>query len=134
MLMRLSVMAVGMCMAMSTLTAHADVYKWKDANGRVHYGDQPASGAEKVNAGPANAAAADAADNAADQSAQKRAEECSRMREQLANYKTASKIVETDSLGNQKEFSDDERKKLLDRTQKQIAGNCGDSTGDAPAR
>lgn len=134
MLMRLSVMALGMCMAMSTLTAHADVYKWKDANGRVHYGDQPASGAEKVNAGSVNAAPADASDNATDQSAQKRVEECSRMREQLANYKTASKIVETDSLGNQKEFSDDERKKLLDRTQKQIAASCGDSAADAPAR
>ena len=119
-------------MAMSALNAHAAVYKWKDADGRVHYGDQPtASGAEKLNAGAVNGAAADDVDNPADQTVQKKAEECSRKRDQLANYKKASKIVETDSLGNQKEFTDDERKKLLERTQKQMTDSCGESAEGA---
>lgn len=135
MLKRLAVVTVGMCVAMSVLTAQADVYKWKDANGRVHYGDQPARGAEKVNGGAVNATAADEASaDASDQSKQKRAEECSRRRDQLASYRTASKITETDSLGNQKEFNDDERKKLIERTQQQISESCGDSADGSVAK
>jgi hypothetical protein len=132
--MRLAAMAMGLCMAMSVLTAQAAVYKWKDANGRVHYGDQPTAGAEKVSGGAVNDADADAAESAVDQSKQKRAEDCARKREQLANYKRASKIIETDSLGAQKEFSDDERKKLLERTQKQVADSCGEASDDAAAK
>lgn len=132
--MRLSVVMMGACLAMSALTAHAAMYKWKDANGRVHYGDQPASGAVEVNAGALNGSAApDPSDVPAENTQQKKAEECSRKRDQLANYKKASKIVETDSLGNQKEFNEDERKKLLERTQKQLTDSCGDSPEEAGA-
>ena len=135
MLMRLAVMAMGVCMSMSVLTAQAAVYKWKDAQGRVHYGDQATAGAEKVDAGVVNGAAAEEVDNAADQSKQKHVEECGRQRDQLANYKKASKIVETDSLGNQKEFNDDERQKLIEKTQKQITDGCADvAAPDAAAR
>ncbi len=135
MLMRLSVMAMGMCMSMSVLTAQAAVYKWKDADGRVHYGDQATAGAQKVDGAVVNGAAADEADNAADQSKQKHAEECGRKRDQLANYKKASKIIETDSLGNQKEFNDDERQKLIEKTQKQVTDGCADvAVPDAAAR
>ena len=42
-------------------------------------------------------------------------------------YKKASRIVETDSLGNKKEFSDEERQKLVEKTQKQITDSCGDA-------
>lgn len=127
--MRLAAGVMGVCMAMS---AHAAVYKWTDANGRVHYGDQPASGAVEVNAGSINGSAApDTADAPADNAQQKKAEECSRRRDQLANYKRATRIVETDALGNQKEFNDDERKKLLERTEKQVADSCGDSSDGA---
>lgn len=130
--MRLSVMAVGLCLAMSALVAQAAVYKWKDANGRVHYGDQPASGAVEVNAGVLNGSVApDSSEASAENTQQKKAEECSRKRDQLANYKKASKIVETDSLGNQKEFNDEERKKLLEKTQKQLTDSCGDAPEEA---
>ncbi len=137
MLMRLSAIAMGMCLAMSVLTAQAAVYKWKDADGRVHYGDQAKAGAEKVNAGPSNAEAAPAEDADADSDAakqkKKRAEECNLKRDQLANYTKATRIVETDSLGNQKEFNEDERKKLIERTQKQVSDSCGETAGGAAA-
>lgn len=129
---RLSVMVVGLCIAMS---AQAAVYKWKDANGRVHYGDQPVSGAVEVNGGAVTGAASDVPANADDQQAkQKKADECARKRDQLATYKKASKVVETDSLGNQKEFNEDERKKLVERTQQQVVENCGESADDAAAK
>ena len=128
MLMRLSMVAIGLCMAISVLPAHADVYKWKDADGRVHYGDQPASGAERVNAGAINSVTPDDTAKAAatEDQAKKHTEECGRKRDQLVNYKKATRIVETDSLGNQKEFSEDERQKLIERTQKQITDGCAD--------
>jgi len=31
-----------------SLAAHAEVYKWTDAQGRVHYSDQPVEGNRKV--------------------------------------------------------------------------------------
>lgn len=132
MVMRLSVMVMGLCMATlaSVSMAQAGVYKWKDANGRVHYGDQAPSGAEKIKTGPDNGEAAPAEGNSADadKQNQKKIEECGRKRDQLATYKKASRIVETDSLGNQKEFNDEERQKLIEKTQKQIADGCGELT------
>ncbi|MES2488845.1 MAG: DUF4124 domain-containing protein [Pseudomonadota bacterium] len=139
MLMRLSVMVMGLCMASlaSVSMAQAGVYKWKDANGRVHYGDQAPSGAEKVKTGPDNSEAAPVEGNGSDaeKQQQKKIEECSRKRDQLTTYKKASRIVETDSLGNKKEFNDEERQKLIDRTQKDIADGCGELTDSegAPA-
>ncbi|WP_410498227.1 DUF4124 domain-containing protein [Chitinibacter sp. S2-10] len=48
--MRLS---IGLMLAVFALTAHAEVYKWVDANGRVFYSDQPppanAGKAKKIN-------------------------------------------------------------------------------------
>ena len=109
--------------------AQADVYKWKDASGNVHYGDQPANGAEKVSTGPDNSEAAP--DTAADDAQQKRDAECKRKRDQLDTYQKASRIVEKDALGNEKEYSADDRKKLIDSIQKQIAENCEDNANDA---
>lgn len=47
-------------------TAHAEVYKWTDKNGRVHYGDRPSDKkAEQItiNPGPVNGAPLETQDN-----------------------------------------------------------------------
>jgi hypothetical protein len=119
--------SIGLCLAASA--AAADVYKWKDAQGHVHYGDLSKRGAEKVKAGPANGESATPADRDKDQEAQKARhdEDCSRKRDQLATYSTAARIVEKDSLGNEKEFNEADRKKLIELTQKQIADGCAEA-------
>ena len=58
----------------------------------------------------------------------KHAEECSRKRDQLVTYKNADHIVQKDPLGNEKEYNDSERKKLIELTQKQIEVGCTDVT------
>ena len=126
--MRLSVVMVGLCLCASMTIADAGVYKWKDADGRIHYGDQPKDGAERVKTGPANSEAAPEDDPTSDAGKQKakHVEDCGRKRDQLMTYQKASRIVETDSLGNQKEFSNDERQKLVAKTQQQITEGCAD--------
>ena len=57
--------------------------------------------------------------------------ECKRKRDQLDTYQKASRIVEKDALGSEKEYSADDRKKLIDSIQKQIAENCEDNANDA---
>lgn len=44
----LTVLAVGLAVAAATPITQADVYKWVDAQGRVHYTDRPVPGAERV--------------------------------------------------------------------------------------
>lgn len=134
--MRLSGTIVGLCLALSVTMAHAAVYKWKDAQGRVHYGDQPKQAAEKIKGGPANSEAApedQAESEEAEAEKQRRIAECGNKRDQLANYKKATRIVETDSLGKEKEFSAEERLQLIDKTEKQIVANCGELTPDSAA-
>ena len=135
--MRLSIVMMGLCLfASMTIADAAGVYKWKDADGRVHYGDQPKDGAERIKTGPGNGEAAPPEDDSNSDAGKQKAkhlEDCGRKRDQLVTYQKASRIVETDSLGNQKEFSDDERQKLVAKTQQQITEGCADVPGPAAA-
>jgi hypothetical protein len=120
MMMRTAVTAFCLCLALPAMAA--DVYKWTDAQGHVHYGDQPTATAQKVitdtntDAGPKEDPAVHA----------HRVEECGRKRDQLGTYQGAARIVEKDALGNEKEYSDVDRKKLIEITQKQIDDGCQD--------
>lgn len=95
------------------------VYKWTDEKGRVHYGDRPAANAKKLDVGPPGAAQA-AAPATPDQ-----ALECQRKKDQLQTYQNAARVIERDSLGNEKEFTEAEKQKLIAVTQAQIARYCG---------
>lgn len=115
-----------LCCSLAFAAQAADVYKWKDAQGHVHYGDQPKNGSEKVNVSPVNSEAeVKASADAAAQRAQK-AQDCGRKRDQLSSYQSALRIVEKDALGNEREYSEAERQKLIALKQKQIAEQCAD--------
>ena len=112
--------------------AQADVYKWKDASGNVHYGDQPANGAEKVSTGPDNSEAAP--DTSADDAQQKRDAECKRKRDQLDTYQKASRIVEKDALGNEKEYDAKDKEALMAVQQAKVKEACkGVLTSSTPS-
>ncbi|HWU67676.1 MAG TPA: DUF4124 domain-containing protein, partial [Stenotrophobium sp.] len=99
------------------------VYQWTDAQGNVHFGDNPAQGAKKLNLDPADGSAPP--QDAAAREAQ-RAADCSRKRDQLTTFKSAARIVEKDALGNEHEYTGDERTKLIELTQKQVDTACSD--------
>lgn len=99
-----------------------EVYKWVDQHGKVHYGDRPKHEAEQIITAPADGG--EAADPEAAKAADARAAECGRKKAQLENYRKASSIKETDSLGRTREYSDEERQKLLALTEREAAEAC----------
>ncbi len=48
--MRLSVLLISLAVAGGSIAARADVYRWVDGNGGVHYGDVPVQGAVLIRA------------------------------------------------------------------------------------
>ena len=123
-------------MLASLPVAAAEVYKWVDANGRIHYGDQPQAGWKRVevNAPPASAPASGVAPaqptryGAVDQKA------CEQKKKDLESYEKATRVVERDALGKEREYSPEDRKKLIELTRKQADDTCaGRSTAPAAA-
>ena len=103
-----------------------EVYKWVDPQGKVHYGDRPKHDAEQIMSAPAGSG--EATDPEATKAADARALECGRKKAQLENYRKASSIKETDSLGRTREYSDEERQKLLALTEREAAEACAPAT------
>ena len=121
--------AASLCLL--SAAASAGVYRWVDADGRVHYTDKPVQNSEPVDthsgqpkgAQPLPGPTPDSS-LTPEQLAQRKAD-CDQKKQQMTNYKTAAKIVETDSLGRQHEFSEDERKLLLKKTEQGMQESCG---------
>lgn len=131
--------------------AHADIYRWKDAQGHVHYGDQPpASGAQKIDEPPppsplspdeanaqleairakreaANEDAAKAREEKAKEQANRkqRAEECAALQRQLDSMRAAQRIQSADGHW----YTGDERVQQERELEKTIAKHCGGTGG-----
>lgn len=115
-------------------------YRWKDAEGQVHYGDQPpAEGAEEVRlllgkgkrSPPApDSASGDFQINLPDESAavseQAIEDECLRRQKQLDSYRKSVRIVETDGQGHQREYDAEEVAALIAKTEDQVMELCGE--------
>jgi hypothetical protein len=117
-------------------------YRWVDAQGHVHYGDQPGKGAEVIKVRPgtlppvagkpaekvpepsAGASSSDAPPEDPRVVAQRRAADCGRRKEQLNTYRHAVRIVEKNSLGDEREYSAEEKERLIKLTEEQIAETC----------
>jgi hypothetical protein len=106
-------------------SAEPHLYRWVDQDGQVHYSDQPVRGAKqvepKVVAIPEPAPSSDAG-NA-------RGADCQRRKDQLATYRNAGKISETDGLGQTREYSEAERQQLIQRTERAVREACGLAAG-----
>ena len=120
--MRLSVLIIAAAVAASSAVAAAgEVYKWKDKDGRVHYGDRPKHGeAAPVLINP------DAGGTSNEQFAtqQAREAECTKRKSQLENYRRAPSISEVDNLGKQREYTPAEREQFLALTQQKVDSVC----------
>lgn len=120
------VIALSLC---SLSVGAAEVYKWKDANGRTHYGDRPNQNAEKITVKPGSGS-----DPSIAESGRKELEalkmkddkyaRCQQKREQVETWKSAGKIIEKDGLGREKEYSNDEKAQLISRAQSQMEKEC----------
>jgi len=99
----------------------AQVYTWTDEKGRVHYSDKAVPSAKKIEVNPPGSAQAAEAEGS---EADKRAKACQAKREQLDTYQKASRVIERDSLGKEKEFTEAERQQLIARVQQQANEAC----------
>jgi hypothetical protein len=116
------------------MTATAAIYRWVDTEGHVHYTDKAEANAEPINVHtgqprevePIPAATSSDPSIAGDQAAQKKGD-CDQKKKQYESYRTAAKIVETDSLGRAHEYTPDEQKQLVQRSQQAMKDACGTS-------
>jgi hypothetical protein len=100
----------------------AEVYKWKDKDGRVHYGDKPKSGqAEALDIEPSSGTGQPSTSLAEQQA---RAAECKQKKEQLAAWRRGPTMSETDNLGRTREYTPAEREQFLNMTQKKVDELC----------
>lgn len=108
-----------------------EVYKWKDAQGRVHYGDQPAQGSEKIEVKAPVSQIQIKRDQDKELSTNaktaKRFEDCKRSKEQLMTYQSAANIISKDGFGGEKELNAAERAKLIQMTQQKIKDSCDET-------
>jgi len=111
-----------------TASAEAKLYRWTDSAGIVHYGDQPTSNAKEVTPKvPTLASTVPSRSAASAPPAVAVPENCQRKKDQLASYRGAAKITETNSLGETREYNEEQRQKLIDTTEQAVHAACDPS-------
>jgi len=139
-------MRVVLCLLLLPGLAAAEIYRWTDASGQVHFGQRPAAvGAEKVEVRPQvverdqltrereertsrfyearRAEQAQASVVAAERQA-KRAEECHELRRQLAAIPEGRSYYRTEANGQRRYYSDDQVDTARQQLQKQVSQRC----------
>lgn len=136
-LVRRSRAAVVLCaLLFSTASAASTIYRWVDAQGRVHYGDATSA--------PQNAKAvprpfgADVPEQGLTASAPtelpvadlqpRGVANCDQAQAQYDAYLNAAEIVETDSLGVERAITGAQREQLLARAELDVSRACADAT------
>lgn len=98
----------------------ATIYRWVDERGRVHYGDQRAAGASSVEITPGSGVVRPTGEARAVSS-----QECERRKSQLEAYRDAASVIETDALGQRREYDPAQRAQLLQLGEQQVRSACG---------
>lgn len=130
--------------AFAPFAAHAQVYRWVDEQGKVHYGERPPTGAKASPvqdelAAPPGAAAPKAAPDASQQErdfqrrrveceqkeAEKAKQQCERERSRLAQMRNVRRIQSgVDEKGNLRYMSDAERADAIASQEGAVARAC----------
>lgn len=98
-----------------------EVYKWVDRDGRIHYGDKAQPGWQRVEPKPGTTIPAKP-ELSPDEAA--RAQTCARLRRDLDMWRDAPRLVERSPTGEERELTEEQRGKLLERAQEQIRKEC----------
>ncbi|MEQ6340266.1 MAG: DUF4124 domain-containing protein [Gammaproteobacteria bacterium] len=147
--MKYTLIAASLMMLACGATAQADgVYKWVDAQGRVHYGDQPQSNkaqplniqsAPPVDEGLRQRREAMSKQPKAKPEAQKKQDDtissakeareqitqnCERAKERLGKYAAAALLSDKGNDGEQRLLNEDERSKLIEETRGEVEKWC----------
>lgn len=123
---------VALCLLVAAAPCQAEkIYRWTGADGKVKYGDMPPSTAKDVQSfdkriGTTTAAPAAAAAAPTDEQEVARRQNCTTKAAQLKTFSNATKLIEKDALGREREYTAEERKLLVERTQAEIDAQCAD--------
>jgi hypothetical protein len=123
-----------LCALLLPALASAQIYRWTDAQGRVHFGEQPGgSNAQPVEVKP-QVVERDAATREREERAQaqaqaaeaqaKRASECRELRNNLAQIQRGGRYFVGDEQGNRTYISDEELDSARSRLSTRIAERC----------
>ena len=116
-----TILAVSLALACAAASA-GEVYKWKDKDGRVHYGDRPKDAqAESVTI---NSSTGGDAPSATPSNENERLAECQRKKAQLESWRRAPTMSEVDNLGRTREYTAAERQQFLTMTEAKVAELC----------
>lgn len=132
--MGLSGLAAAALLFAAAAGADPTLYRWVDKDGHVHYGDQPtAPNAQQISPNVSNTSdTSGSSSGGADGPAPaKQTADCKNKADELARYKSASSITETDPLGNSREYTAEQREQLLARTQKYLDEHCAQAAAPA---
>jgi hypothetical protein len=99
----------------------AEVYKWRDKEGRLHYGDKPKHEAQAVEVVPSSGTGQP---SPAVAEMQARDAECLEKKAQLEAWRKAPSLSEVDNLGKQREYSKAERDQFLAMTERKVQEIC----------
>ncbi len=150
---KMTVVSIGAALLFAATAASAEMYRWVDSKGKVHYSDRPVQGAEQVEVkvpggsgsseAPAKEAKDDSAKNKADKKAGAgdpsgvtdddelkdivRAEQCNKAKKELETLETASDVYEEDASGGRRMLSTDERVDRIISARKSVSSYCASS-------
>lgn len=125
--------------------ADAQIYRWTDANGQVHFGQRPAAGAEQVEVRPqvverddqtrerearserffdARRQEQQAAREQASKARAAREQECQGLRSQLSRLQLGGRFFRNDAAGERVYYSDSEVEAARQRLAMRISQEC----------
>lgn len=113
-------------------TATAEVYQWRDAAGRLHFGDQPPAHVDYQRFEPSGGIADDPAPAPEREASPQLVEdsegtdECAEARETLERYRNADRLVETTDDGEERALSEAEREEAIALQQTLVDRACED--------
>ncbi len=140
------ILIIGLCLL--AVVARAEIYKWVDENGKVHYGDKPNESAKEITVdtsrkGHVNTGEfreekrrklvdAMSEDRIRESEAkekqrkkkQKQKANCARAKDKLRRMVNAGSLYDLDKDGNRVTLSKDERKKSTEQFRKQLEQYC----------
>ncbi|KFF34322.1 hypothetical protein G039_0320375 [Pseudomonas aeruginosa VRFPA01] len=100
--------ALWFCLGLLPLLAQADIYRWTDAQGKVHFSATPPAGAQRVEVRP-QVVERDAATLQREQRTREYFDaECGRLRQQLSRLERGGRFYRQDAGGEQVYLSDAE--------------------------
>lgn len=129
---------LGLLLCAALLASNADsarIHRWVDENGKVHYGDQPPVGAERLKKPPGPADGGTPRFGAdepqptpqVDKGVYKNAsfeEICKELTARVARYRTSPNLAVSGEDGQPRALSPEERSEMISKTQSQADAAC----------